>query len=180
MATNAVIPGLFIAGCVVCGLIALIHIYIFLLEAVLWRKRAAKAFRLPQSTVELSAGLAANQGFYNLLLAAGLIWGLAELNPRILLFFSAAVFTAGIFGAITASPRILFIQVIPGLIAFVFVDFGYTTTKDWKEWRHPLYILLILAGAGLATALISFIIKKRFLDPAAAASSRPTPGDMSL
>ncbi|CAF5178555.1 unnamed protein product, partial [Rotaria magnacalcarata] len=73
MGINASIPGLAITGCVFCGILAALHIYIFILETVLWRKRAAKTFRLPQSTVEIGAGLAANQGFYNLLLAVGLI-----------------------------------------------------------------------------------------------------------
>jgi len=177
MAINAEIPGLAITGCVFCGILAVIHIYIFILEAILWRKRAAKVFRLPQSTVDISAGLAANQGFYNLLLAVGLIWGLAELNPDIMLFFSAAVFTAGIFGVITASPRILFVQVIPALLAFIFVDFGYFSTKNWSYWKHPLYLLLILIGAGFITAVLSFIIKKYLLGNISNSSSKPVPVD---
>jgi putative membrane protein len=176
MAMPGDIPGLAITGCVFCGILAVIHIYIFILEAILWRKRASKSFGLPQSTVEAGAGLAANQGFYNLLLAVGLIWGLAELNLDTLLFFLAAVFTAGIFGAITASPRILFVQVIPALLGFIFVDFGYYPLKDWSQWRHPLYLLLILIGAGLITALLSFIIKKFFLDTI----SKSAPGHDNL
>jgi len=163
MGVDADIPGLFITGCVFSGILALIHIYIFLLESILWRKRAAKAFRLPQSTVDISAGLAANQGVYNLLLAVGLIWGLAELNADILLFFLAAIFNAGIFGAITASPRILFVQVIPSLLGFIFVSFGYFSKGNWSYWKHPLYLLIILTGAGLITVALAFIIKKYFL-----------------
>ncbi|CAF0740021.1 unnamed protein product [Rotaria sp. Silwood1] len=172
MALIAYIRGLAITGCVFCGILAVIHIYIFILEAILWRKRATKAFGLPQSTVDVGATLAANQGFYNLLLAAGLIWGLAELNPDRMLFFSAAIFTAGIFGAITASPRILFVQVIPGLLAFVFVDFGFFSPKIWSYWKHPLYLLLILIGAGLVTAILSFLIKKKFLENISKTSSQ--------
>ena len=163
MEIKADIPGLYITGCVFCGILAVIHIYIFILEAILWRKRAAKAFRLPQSTVDAGVSLAANQGFYNLLLAVGLIWGLAELNPEIMLFFLAAVFTAGIFGAITASPRILFVQVLPALLGFIFINFGYFSTRNWSRWNHPLYLLLILLGAGIVTALLAFIIRKYFI-----------------
>ncbi len=172
----AAIPGLFITGCVFCGLLAVIHIYIFILEAILWRKRAGKTFGLSPATVDLGAGLAANQGFYNLLLAVGLIWALAELNPDIMLFFLSAIFTAGIFGVITASPRILFVQVIPALLGFIFVDFGYFPTKYWSQWKHPLYLLLILTGAGLVTAALSVIIKKKFLD----VISKPAPTDDNL
>jgi putative membrane protein len=163
MEVKADIRGLFIAGCVFAGLLAAIHIYIFVLESILWRKRAAKAFRLPQSTVDITTGLAANQGVYNLILAVGLIWGLAELNADIMLFFLAAIFNAGVFGAITASPRILLIQVIPSLIGYIFVSFGYYSKGDWSYWKHPLYLLIILTGAGLITVALAFIIKKYFL-----------------
>ena len=172
----AAVPGLFITGCVFCGLLAVIHIYIFTLEAILWRKRAGKTFGLSPATVDLGAGLAANQGFYNLLLAVGLIWGLAELSADIMLFFLSAIFTAGIFGVITASPRILFVQVIPALLGFIFVDFGYFRTNDWSYWKHPLYLLLILIGAGLITAALSIIIKKKFLD----VTTKPAPTDDNL
>ncbi|CAF0896161.1 unnamed protein product [Adineta steineri] len=177
MALESVIPGLAITGCVFCGIIAVIHIYIFILESILWRKRAAKSFKLSQAVVDASAGLAANQGFYNLLLAAGLIWGLAELNASTMLFFLAAVFTAGIFGVITSSPRILIVQVIPALLGFIFVAFGFFPTKDWSYWRHPLYLVLILIGAGLVTAILSFIIKKKFLDTIPKVSSRLAPAN---
>ncbi|UJR33418.1 hypothetical protein I4U23_020862 [Adineta vaga] len=146
-------------------------------EAILWRKRAAKVFRLPQAIVDANAGLASNQGFYNLLLAVGLIWALAELNGSIMLFFLAAVFTAGIFGVITASPRILFVQVIPSFLGFIFVDFGFFPTHDWSYWRHPLYQLLILIGAGLITAILSLFIKKRFLETSPSSSSKLAPED---
>jgi putative membrane protein len=174
MGIQADIPGLYITGCVFCGILAAIHIYIFILEAILWRKRAAKIFRLPQSTVDNSVSLAANQGFYNLLLAVGLIWGLAELNHGTMLFFLAAIFTAGIFGAVTASPRILFVQGVPALLGFIFVDFGYFPIKNWSHWQHPLYVLLILMGAGLVTAILSFIIKKYFIENISSPSSKPS------
>lgn len=176
MATGANIPGLFITGCVFSGILAAIHIYIFVLESILWQKRASKAFRLPQSTVDTTAVLAANQGFYNLLLAVGLIWGLAELNPDILLFFLAAICTAGIFGFITVSPRILIVQVIPSVLGFIFVDFGYYSVNNWSHWKHPLYLLLILAGAGIVTMILTFLIKKVILDKIPNSTS-PSAGD---
>jgi putative membrane protein len=176
----ATVRGLAITGCVFCGLLAAIHIYIFVFEAMLWRKRAAKAFQYPQSAVDSSAVLAANQGFYNLLLAAGLIWGLAELESGILLFFLAAISTAGIFGAITSSPRILIVQVIPSFLGFIFVDFGFVSTQDWSYWRHPLYILIIYLGACLITAVITLVIKKVFLSDSPGVSSKPSVADNGL
>lgn len=166
MAIDADIPGLYITGCVFCGILASIHIYIFVLESFLWRKRAAKAFRLPQTTVDLTVGLAANQGVYNLLLAIGLIWGLIELKADVMLFFLSAIFLAGVFGAITASPRILLVQVIPSLLGFIFVSFGYYSKTDWSDWHHPLYLLLILAGGGIIVAVLGIVIKKFLLTEA--------------
>lgn len=174
------IPGLFITGCVFCGLLAVIHIYIFVLEAILWRQRAAKSFGLPQSTVDTGAGLAANQGVYNLLFAVGLIWALAELKADVMLFFLAAIFAAGIFGAITASFRILFVQVIPSFLGFIFVSFGFYPKNDWSNWHHPLYLSLMLLGGGLVTVALGFFVKKYRLDNIPDASSRrpPAGGDI--
>lgn len=180
MAVQADIPGLYITGCVFCGLLALIHIYIFVLESILWRKRAAKTFRLPQSTVDISTGLAANQGVYNLLFAVGLIWGLAELKADVMLFFLSAIFLAGIFGVITASPRILFVQVIPSLLGFVFVSFGYYSKKDWSDWHHPLYLLILFGGGGLIIAILGVLIKKYFLDKNPGAPSREVVTDDNM
>ena len=65
--------------------------------------------------------LAQNQGAYNLLLAAGIVWGLlsgAELLPRVT-FFLACVAIVGVVGAVTSSKRILFVQTAPAVAAIV-------------------------------------------------------------
>jgi putative membrane protein len=62
--------------------------------------------------------LAANQGLYNGFLAAGLFWGL-WLGPAgnpVKVFFLLCVFVAGIYGAATASKRILFVQAVPAAL----------------------------------------------------------------
>ena len=61
---------------------------------------------------------AANQGVYNGFLAAGLIWGLSlgAQGNAIKLFFLGCVLVAGLYGAATASRKILFIQAIPSAI----------------------------------------------------------------
>jgi putative membrane protein len=173
MSLQAAVPAVAIIGCVFCGILALIHIYIFILEAILWRKRAANAFGFSQSTVDTGTVLAANQGFYNLLIAVGLIWGLAELNGYILLYFLAAICTAGLFGTITASVRILFVQVIPSFVGFVLIDFGFISIRDWLYWRHPVYVLIIFLGACILTILIAVLIKKLFLNKTSSPSIKP-------
>lgn len=102
------------------GLVALIHVYIVLLEMVWWdTPRGRRAFG---TTPEFSAAtkvLAANQGLYNGFLVAGLAWGLlqGEAGFAVKAFFLACVAVAGLYGAATASGRILYIQALPAALA---------------------------------------------------------------
>lgn len=102
------------------GLVALIHVYIVILEMVWWdTPRGHKAFGLTPDFAARSKVLAANQGLYNGFLVAGLAWGLwlgAE-GFAIKLFFLACVLVAGLFGAATASRKILYIQALPAALA---------------------------------------------------------------
>lgn len=111
---------------ILVGLVALIHIYIVLLEMIWWTSpRGQKAFGLTPEFARETRTLAANQGLYNGFLAAGLIWGLvhpvAEFAWQIELFFLACVAVAGIYGAATASRKILFIQTVPAALAIIAV-----------------------------------------------------------
>jgi putative membrane protein len=67
--------------------------------------------------------LAANQGLYNGFLAAGLLWGvsLGTGGTAVKVFFLLCVVIAGVYGAVTASRKILYVQALPGLIALLFV-----------------------------------------------------------
>jgi len=110
------------AATALVALVAIEHLYILVLEMFLWTRPAGlKAFGLTPEFAEQSAALAANQGLYNGFLAAGLLWGLIrkEDGESIRLFFLGCVIVAGIFGAITAKPSILFVQAAPALIALV-------------------------------------------------------------
>lgn len=102
------------------GLVALIHVYIVVLEMVWWdTPRGHKAFGLTPEFAARSKVLAANQGLYNGFLVAGLVWGLwlGEGGFAIKLFFLACVLVAGLFGAATASRKILYIQALPAALA---------------------------------------------------------------
>ena len=110
------------------ALVALLHIYIMILEMFLWTgPRGQKAFGLTPEFAQQTKALAANQGLYNGFLAAGLIWSLlhpqAEFAWQIALFFLACVAVAGIYGAATASRKILFIQTVPAVLAMLAVIF---------------------------------------------------------
>lgn len=107
---------------IVIGIIALIHIYILALEMFLWEKPVGlRVFGLTKEFAKATRTLAANQGLYNGFLAAGLIWGLWTDNIGVQQFFLGCVLVAGVYGAITANMRILWVQALPALIALVLV-----------------------------------------------------------
>lgn len=104
--------------------VALLHIGFFVLESFLWTKPAGRRiFGLTAQRANDSASLAANQGVYNLFVAAGLIWGLIEGSFQFKVFFLSFVIIAGIVGAMTAKRSILFVQALPGAIALLLVLF---------------------------------------------------------
>lgn len=109
-------------GSILTGVVALIHIYILILEMFLWDKpQGIKAFGTTPAFAAESKTLAANQGLYNGFLAAGLIWGiwLGEAGDPIKVFFLLCVAVAGVFGAVTVGRKILFVQTIPAVIALI-------------------------------------------------------------
>lgn len=108
-----------IASNVVVALVALIHVYIVVLEMFLWTTPTGrKAFGLTAEFAEQTKVLAANQGLYNGFLAAGLIWGLTlgDGGHAVKVFFLLCVLVAGLYGAATASRRILFVQAVPAAV----------------------------------------------------------------
>ena len=104
---------------VVVLLVALLHVYILVLEMFLWDKpRGLKAFGLTPEFAAQSKVLAANQGLYNGFLAAGLFWGLylGDAGQSVKVFFLLCVLVAGLYGGATANKRILFIQALPAAL----------------------------------------------------------------
>jgi putative membrane protein len=112
---------------VVVALMALLHVYILVLEMFLWTTpKGRRAFGLTAEFAEASKTLAANQGLYNGFLAAGLAWGLS-MGPAgygTKLFFLGCILVAGLYGGLTATRKILFIQAIPAAIAIALVLAG--------------------------------------------------------
>lgn len=108
-----------ILASIVIALVALLHIYFLVLEMFLWDKpMGLKAFGQMLEQAKATKVLAANQGLYNGFLAAGLIWGLllGANGTHIQVFFLCCVIVAGVFGALTASKKILFIQALPAAL----------------------------------------------------------------
>lgn len=103
-------------------LVALLHIYFLVLEMFLWtRPLGLKTFRNSVEKAEMTKVLAANQGLYNGFLAAGLLWSVATSQINVALFFLGCVVIAGLYGAVTVSRRIFFIQALPALLAIAAV-----------------------------------------------------------
>ena len=101
--------------------VALLHAYFLVLEMFLWdRPFGLKTFGMTPEKAAATKPLAMNQGLYNGFLAAGLLWSLAA-GPAVAIFFLACVIVAGVFGALTASRKILLVQALPGAIALALV-----------------------------------------------------------
>ena len=109
-----------IAADIAVALVALLHLYFLVLEMFFWDKPLGRrTFGLTPEFAKASKGLAANQGLYNGFLVAGLVWGiwLGAAGGPVKIFFLGCVIVAGVFGALTASRKILWVQALPGAIA---------------------------------------------------------------
>ncbi len=112
---------------VLIAFIAILHIYFLILEMFLWDKpMGMKAFGNNPEKAALTKVLAQNQGLYNGFLAAGLIWSLFAAMPfaiQLANFFLGCVLVAGLYGTMTASKKILYIQALPALVTLMVVNF---------------------------------------------------------
>jgi putative membrane protein len=109
-----------LAAALATAFVALLHVYFLVLEMFLWTKPyGRRVFGLTEERAQATKSLAANQGLYNGFLAAGLVWALAlgAAGHAIRLFFLGCVVIAGVFGAATASRKILYVQALPAAIA---------------------------------------------------------------
>jgi putative membrane protein len=110
---------------IVVAAVALLHIYILVLEMFLWTSPRGRAvFGTDREFAKASATLAANQGLYNGFLAAGLVWGLVAADVvgfPVKVFFLSCVIIAGIYGGATVNRRILYVQGIPAGIGLILV-----------------------------------------------------------
>ncbi|MFE2037121.1 DUF1304 domain-containing protein [Streptomyces scopuliridis] len=113
------------AANVLVGLVAAFHVYVMVLEMLLWERKPGRELSgFDADMARATAPLAANQGLYNGFLAAGLIWGLIAADPtgyRVQVFFLICVVVAGAYGGATANRRILFVQALPGAVTLAAV-----------------------------------------------------------
>ena len=107
------------------GLVLLIHVYIVLLETVLFRTRGRKVFGLTQEKADIVQPAMSNQGCYNGFLVAALLVGFLHPDPAtaraFTIFGLSCVTVAGIWGAATVSLRILLVQSVPAALGLLLI-----------------------------------------------------------
>jgi len=112
-----------LAAQIAAGLVLLIHIYIVLLETVLFDSRGKKAFGLTDEAAVVLKPAMSNQGCYNGFLVAALAIGLFYPDPVTASAFKTfglvCVAVAGVWGAVTVKKSILLIQTVPAVVALV-------------------------------------------------------------
>ena len=112
---------------ILIALVAVEHLYILWMEMFAWETKGKEVFKnaLPAEMFKPTKGLAANQGLYNGFLAAGLFWSLCIEDPKwqtnAALFFLICVAIAGIYGAISATKKIFFVQALPAILGIIVV-----------------------------------------------------------
>ena len=124
-----------IAGFVLTGLAALVHVYIWVLESLIWtgpRARATFGIR-SDDEAQLTKALAFNQGFYNLFLAIAVFAGIvvfAAGAPEVgatLVFVGAGSMVAAGLVLLLSSPskaRAALVQLVPPLLGVVALAIG--------------------------------------------------------
>jgi len=129
-----------IIGSVFLGIAALIHLYIFFLESVVWSKPATwKNFGLSsQAEADIVKPMAYNQGFYNVFLGIGVGVGLILLaTPNLsqaglaLAIFAGASMVLASIVLITSSPKLArsaAIQGVAPLLGILFLAIGLLAT----------------------------------------------------
>ncbi|MGH1491359.1 MAG: DUF1304 domain-containing protein [Acidimicrobiales bacterium] len=112
------------------AVIAILHLYIAWFEIFAWTEVGPDVFSMfePELFAD-TIDLAANQGVYNLFLAAGLIWSLFISDPqwrfRVAICFLGFVAIAGIAAAVTLEIGSGLPQLVPSLLALAVTVLGH-------------------------------------------------------
>jgi putative membrane protein len=116
-------------GLVFAVIAAVVHVYIFVLESVLFPRPAArKTFGVTEAELPAVRPWAFNQGFYNLFLAVGIAAGIAQIasgatvaGRSIVLFACLCMVWAGIVLFVTSKRffQPALVQLVPPLVAIV-------------------------------------------------------------
>lgn len=113
---------------ILTALILMLHVYIVLLETVLFNTRGRKVFGLSKEKAEIVRPAMSNQGCYNGFLVAALTLGFfhpdAPIAHAFTVFGLACIAVAGVWGAATVTTRIFYLQTVPAVIALLLFHFA--------------------------------------------------------
>ena len=113
---------------ILVGIVAAAHLGFMTIEMFPWRRPFV--FRLVQLGFDprvenemTAASIVHNAGLYNGFIAAGLVWCMLPVQDvlHLRIFFLSCAIVAGIFGALTLTPKTLLMQTLPGLFALAAV-----------------------------------------------------------
>lgn len=123
-----------VVGCVLAAVAAAVHVYIFVLESLLWTgDRARAVFGTTREEAETTRALAFNQGFYNLFLAVVTVAGIAALaagrtavGATLVLTGAGSMVAAGLVLLLSspAKARAALVQLTPPLLGVVALVVG--------------------------------------------------------
>lgn len=133
------IGAILVAGSVFAGIAAAIHVYIWVLESVLWTRESTRRTFGVKTAEEADTlrGMAYNQGFYNLFLALGVVVGLVLLwsglavAGLVLALFACLSMVLAALVLLSANRRMLRAALVQGaapLVAVVLLAIGLTQT----------------------------------------------------
>jgi putative membrane protein len=110
---------------VLVAVVAVAHLAFMKLEMFDWQTpKGLRIFGMTADKAAASAVLAANQGLYNGVLAAGLLASFLVPAPAaraLRIYILAAIAVVGLYGAWSVKPRIFFLQPLPALLALAAV-----------------------------------------------------------
>ncbi len=123
-----------VVGLVLAALAALVHVYIFALESLLWTSPRARAlFGTTPQEAQATRAMAYNQGFYNLFLAVAVLVGIVALAAGSTAVGATLVFVGA--GSMVAAGLVLLTsdrsktsaalkQLVPPLLGIVALAIG--------------------------------------------------------
>lgn len=113
---------------IVTALILLLHVYIVLLETILFKTRGRRAFGLSAEKAEIVRPAMSNQGCYNgflvAALALGFAWPDAAAAHAFTMYGLGCIAVAGVWGGSTVKISILYMQTVPAVIAMALYHFA--------------------------------------------------------
>jgi putative membrane protein len=119
---------MYLTADIVTALILLLHVYIVLLETVLFNTRGRRVFGLSAEKAAVVRPLMSNQGCYNGFLAAALAVGFVHADGAVAHAFTTfglcCIAVAGLWGGATVKKSIIYIQTVPALLALALYHFA--------------------------------------------------------